>query len=57
MRRWVVTMYRANASAFNGYHRTQSRYSEVTCRRCGARWRTKALYVERLPVENREATR
>lgn len=53
-RYWRVTMYRANMSAFNGYHRTPSRYSEVTCQRCGVRWRTGAAYVERLIVENRE---
>lgn len=49
---WRVTVYRANYSAFNGYRRTPSDYSEVRCDRdlggCGARWRTNAKYVETL---------
>lgn len=50
---WRVAMYRCNYSAFNGYHYTPSDYSEIICERaeggCGARWRTKAKYVETLP--------
>ncbi len=58
---WVVTVYRANYSAFNGYHRTRSAYSEVECRHPehthqagpmgGTVWRTKAAYVDTLPKE------
>ena len=46
---WFVTARRGNRSAFNGYHWTPSRYSEVKCFTCGHRWRTMATYVERLP--------
>lgn len=46
---WVVTAYRCNYSAFSGYRRTPSAYSEVKCTECGTYWRTKAKYVERLP--------
>jgi|HubBroStandDraft_2_1064218.scaffolds.fasta_scaffold08072_7 hypothetical protein len=46
---WVVTRYRHNNSAFGGYRRQASVYSSVMCRECGAHWRTKAAYVERLP--------
>ena len=45
---WEVTMYKYNASAFNGYHYTPSDYSEVRCKGCKARWRTKAKYVDKL---------
>jgi hypothetical protein len=48
---WVVTVRRANYSAFNGYHRTPSDYSEIRCTVCPTRWRTKAAYVDRLPDE------
>jgi hypothetical protein len=51
MRQWIVTVLRANYSAFSGYRWTPSDYSEVRCRRCGARWRTKASYVDRLPKQ------
>lgn len=46
---WRVTVYRANHSAFSGYRRTRSDYSELQCRWCGRRWRTKAAYVESTP--------
>lgn len=50
---WRVVTYKANFSAFNGYRLTRSDYSEIVCQSaaggCGARWRTKAQYVERLP--------
>jgi hypothetical protein len=47
---WRVSAYKCNHSAFSGYRRTPSDYSEVVCSvlmgGCGARWRTKAAYVE-----------
>lgn len=46
---WAVTQRRCNHSAFNGYHRTPSAYSEVRCGKCRARWRTRAAYVATLP--------
>lgn len=46
---WYVTQRRCNHSAFNGYHRTRSDYSETKCGECGRRWRTKAAYVDDLP--------
>lgn len=50
---WYVTVRKANYSAFNGGRRTPSDYSEVRCFKCGARWRTKAAYVDELPDEER----
>lgn len=52
---WVVSMRRVNYSAFNGYHRTPSDYSEIRCTECPTRWRTKAAYVDRLPDEARQS--
>jgi hypothetical protein len=46
---WVVTQRRSSQSAFNGYRKTPSVYSEVACRSCLRRWRTKARYVDDLP--------
>ena len=50
---WVVLQRRCNHSAFNGYRWTPSDYSDVQCVAeqggCGARWRTKAAYVDQLP--------
>ncbi|MFJ4703160.1 hypothetical protein ACIP5N_33920 [Streptomyces sp. NPDC088768] len=46
---WTVDVRRANHSAFNGYRRTSSPYSQVRCHICGAVWRTKAAYVDTLP--------
>ena len=46
---WCVAVRKANYSAFNGYRRTPSDYSEVVCQTCGARWRTNAKYVDTLP--------
>lgn len=46
---WSVMQRYCNHSAFNGYHRTASAYSTVTCYGCGATWRTKARYVAGLP--------
>lgn len=48
-RDWRVTMRGYNQSAFNGYRRTPSAYSEIRCFNCESRWRTRAAYVERLP--------
>jgi hypothetical protein len=56
---WIVLARRANFSAFNGYRRTPSAWSEVYCpaqhynaRGHGLgsmRWRTTAGYVDTLP--------
>lgn len=46
---WFVYVRKANYSAFNGYHKTPSDYSEVRCPVCGRVWRTKAAYVDTLP--------
>lgn len=48
--KWVVIQFRCNHSAFSGYHHTYSDYSEVKCTECGRRWRTKAKYVDGLPL-------
>jgi hypothetical protein len=42
-----------NLSAFNGYRKTDSNYSQVLCTRkgCWGNWRTKASYVSSLPDE------
>jgi hypothetical protein len=48
-RRLAVQQRHQNRSAFNGYHVTWSRYSEVVCLDCGCRWRTTAAYVDDLP--------
>lgn len=48
---WVVRAREANYSAFNGYRRTPSIYSEVICPICLRRWRTRASYVGSLPDE------
>lgn len=47
-RAWVVTKYKYNESAFNGYHITSSDYSTVRCDECHRSWRTAAAYVEEL---------
>lgn len=44
-RNWVVLDRNCHHSAFAGYHRTYSEYSEVFCKSCGALGRTKAKYV------------
>lgn len=46
---WWCPAYRCNYSAFNGYRRTPSPYSEIRCTACGNRWRTKAAYADALP--------
>lgn len=55
MKSWVVRVLHGNYSAFNGYRFTPSDYSEVVCRRCGCRWRTKAAYVDELSKNYTEA--
>ena len=57
IKNWVVTQYKCNHSAFNGYHYTSSDYSAVICNGpginnngCRGCWRTKADYVEDLPT-------
>lgn len=48
---WEVVQYKCNYSSFEYpkrcYHRSE--WSGVTCKNCGAYWRTKAKYVEDLP--------
>jgi hypothetical protein len=53
---WEVVDWRCNYSAFSGYHYTPSSYSGLRCRACGARWRTNAKYVDRLPHAARPAS-
>ncbi len=48
-RAWGVLDYRCNHSAFSGYRYVASAYSSVMCKACGAIWRTKAAYVDKLP--------
>jgi hypothetical protein len=50
----MVTQYRSNRSAFNGYRRTPSDYSEIFCPVDDKRWRTKAAYVETLRLSSDE---
>ncbi len=50
-RNWVVLQRHCNHSAFSGYRRTLSMYSQVLCNSCRAHWRTKALYVIHLQDE------
>lgn len=47
---WMITQYKCNHSAFNGYHKTPSDYSEIVCTHpeCRRRWRTTASYVEQI---------
>ena len=49
-RNWLIWQYRCHHSAFNGYHRTPSEYSTVSCEApgCNAVGRTKAAYVDEL---------
>jgi len=44
----VVWQRNVSFSAFNGYRRAYSDYSLIHCLACGALWRTKANYVNRL---------
>lgn len=43
-----MTVRNGNYSAFSGYHRTYSDYSEIRCSVCGSSFRSKANYVLRL---------
>ena len=45
----MVTARECNYSAFNGYHRTPSAYSQVRCIWCQSTWRTKAKHVDHKP--------
>jgi hypothetical protein len=54
---WRVVIRLANRSAFNGYHRTPSRYSGLACLRCLRYWRTCAGYVPGTPDISREEER
>ncbi len=49
MKNWVVTDRKCNYSAFNGYQRTTSNYSQLHCPKCHGWWRTAADYVDSLP--------
>jgi len=60
LRDWVIVQRNENRSSFNGseWHyqegygysrRAESAWSHVLCLTCGAHWRTKANYVQRLP--------
>ena len=51
----VVTHYKHNHSAFNGYHWTASDYSAVQCQSCQWWWRTKAKYVEGLKLDDQDS--
>lgn len=53
-RRWLVYQRYCNHSAFNGGHYTPSDWSSVSCRSCGATWRTKARYVDQVPDYGKE---
>ncbi len=50
-RAWVITQYKCHYSAFNGYRRTNSDFSQIFCPVCGMTWRTKAAYVNDLKLE------
>jgi len=45
---WRVIARCGNTSAFNGYRWTPSDYSEIVCKNCNGKFRTKAKYVEEL---------
>ena len=47
---WAVNQLRYNRTAANDYQPYPSAYSEVVCLRCLGRWRTKAAYVDLLPL-------
>lgn len=54
LRLWRVVDRECNYSTFNGRQQTYSQFSAITCLKCGARWRTRATYVQKLPDLNRE---
>lgn len=47
-RQWFVIRRHESCSAFTGYRRQWSEYSDVACRVCGSHWRTKADFVDEL---------
>jgi len=47
-RAWLVLRRNETCSAFNGYRRQWSRYSNVMCQVCGQYWRTEAKWVGKL---------
>ena len=54
--KWVVWHYKCNYSYFQypkgEYH--DSKYYLIHCEHCQATWRTKAKYVEKLPMKEEE---
>lgn len=46
---WFVDGRNCNYSAFNGWRRTPSAYSQVWCPNCYITWRSKGAYVDALP--------
>jgi hypothetical protein len=54
---WVVVRREFSCSAFDGYRRRPSDYSDVRCATCGVLWRTNAGYVAALPDAPLEARR
>jgi hypothetical protein len=44
-RLWECWAHKCNHSAFNGYHRTSSDWSQVYCPACRALWRTKSNWA------------
>lgn len=53
-RNMVIVQYKCNFSAFSGYRQTASDYSCVRCLTCGTFTRTKAAYVDALPMATPE---
>jgi hypothetical protein len=45
---WRVLRRHWTRSAFDGYKKRWSKYSDVVCLKCVTLWRTKAAYVEEL---------
>lgn len=59
-RKWFVMRRHERCSAFEGYRRVFSNFSDVFCLGCFRLWRTKARYVGHLPnasLEDVEALR
>lgn len=48
-RQWFVLRRNYSRSAFNGYKKQWSDFSDVMCRACEEHWRTKAGFVVALP--------
>lgn len=47
-RQWFVFRRNYSRSAFNGYRAVWSDFSDLSCRVCGAHWRSRASYVAKL---------